>query len=78
MTTVISHYEWLTGCKMHCYLDFLCPNLDAKIYQSQCQQKTHNFMLKKLFSQVRVRVVIKNFSAGELSIHDCIVTSQLY
>ena len=43
-TTGISPSELLLGHRLHCHLDFIRPNLDAKVLQSQCRQKeTHDY-----------------------------------
>ena len=54
---------------------FLHPNLDAKVRQSQCRQKdTHDFHAQERFLQGGDRVLVKNFSAGELWLPGCIVS----
>ena len=43
-TTGISPFELLLGHRLCCYLDFIHPNLDAKVHQNQFRQKdTHGF-----------------------------------
>ena len=38
-TTGVSPSELLFGCHLRCNLDFLYPNLEAKVRQNQYQQK---------------------------------------
>ena len=65
-TTGISPSELLLGHRLRCHLDFIHPNLDAKVHQSQCRQKdTHDFHAQDRYLQVGDHVLAKNFSSGE-------------
>ena len=74
-TTGISPSELLLGRRLHCHLDFLRPNLDTKIRQSQCRQKkTHDYHAQDRNLQVGDPVLAKNFSVGEKWMPGCIVS----
>ena len=65
-TTSILPSELLIGHRLCCHLDFICPNLDAKVRQSQCHQKeTHDYHAQDRYLQVGDHVLAKNFSSGE-------------
>ena len=52
-TTGTSPSELLLGHGLHCHLDFIRPNLETKVHQSQCcQQQTHDFHAKERSLQV--------------------------
>ena len=64
--TGISPSELLLGHRLRCHLDFIHPNLDDKVQQSQCCQKdTHDFQAQDCYLQVGDHVLAKNFSSGE-------------
>ena len=42
-TTAVSPSEFLFDCRLHCHLDLLHPNLEAKVCQNQYQQDLHDF-----------------------------------
>ena len=43
-TTGVSPSELLFGHHLHCHLDLLHPNIEAKVHQNQCRQKElHDF-----------------------------------
>ena len=62
-TTGISPSELLLGHRLHCHLDFIRPNLDAKVRQSQ--KETHDYHAQDRYLQVGDHVLAKNFSSGE-------------
>ena len=65
-TTGISPSELLLGHRLRCHLDFIHPNLDAKVRQSQCHQKeTHDYHAQDRYLQVGDHVLANNFSSGE-------------
>ena len=56
----------LFGCRLCCHLDFLRPNLDAKVHQNQSRQKElHDFDARERELVEGDFVLAKNFSAGE-------------
>ena len=56
----------LFGHRLRCHLDFLRPNLDAKVRQNQSRQKElHDFHARERELVEGDSVLAKNFSAGE-------------
>ena len=73
MTTGTPPSELLLGHRLRCHLDFIRPNLETKVHQSQCCQKqTHDFHAKECNLQVGDHVLAKNFSPGEPWLHGSI------
>ena len=65
-TTGVSPSELLFGHCLCCHLDFLRPNLDAKVRQNQSGQKElHDFHARDRELVEGDSVLAKNFSAGE-------------
>ena len=64
--TCLSPSELLFGRRIRCHLDFLSPNLAAKVRQCQSQQKdTHDYHACNREFQIGDRVFAKNYGAGE-------------
>ena len=64
-TTGVSPSELLLGRRLRCHLDFLRPNLEAKVRQTQCRQKElHDFHARDRELAEGDSVLVKNFSAG--------------
>ena len=72
-TTGVSPSELLFGHHLHCHLDLLHPNIEAKVHQNQCRQKElHDF-------RARERVLVEGdsvlFKTSVLAIHGSLVSS---
>ena len=65
-TTGTSPSELLLGHRLRCHLDFIRPNLDARVRQNQYRQKeTHDYHAKDRDFREGDDVLTKNFSSGE-------------
>ena len=64
-TTGVSPSELLLGRRLRCHLDFLRPNLEVKVRQTQCRQKElHDFHARDRELVEGYSVLVKNFNAG--------------
>ena len=65
-TTGVLPSELLLGRRLRCHLDFLRPNLEAKVRQTQCQQKElHDFHARDRELVEGDSVFVKNFSPSD-------------
>ena len=71
--TGTSPSELLLGHRLCCHLDFICPNLDARVSQNQyCQKETHDFHAKDCDFQEGDVILTMNFISGEPWLHGTI------